>query len=672
WPLMNADDVIGAVWSPDDGRVSPSDLCAALAKGARARGAKIFEDTGVSGIRTEGGRIAGVETTRGTVRCDAVALCTGLWSRAAASMAGAVVPVWACEHFYLLTNPVDGISGNMPTLSDHDNHLYIRDDSGGLLVGCFEPIGKPVDPGQLGDDFAFQLLPEDWDHFEPMMLNAMRRLPILEQAGVRMLLNGPESFTPDGSFLLGETAETRGLFLGCGMNSVGIATAGGAGMALAQAIVDGSPPMDLHEADPKRFPDCLNSADALAARAPEVLGRHYEITYPGRRWSTARGLRHTPLDMQWRSAQACFGQVFGWERPLYFGADAEPELTFARPAWFDQVGAEVAHAHERVAVFDQSTLGKIDVRGPDACHFLNRVCANDMDRSPGRAIYTTMLNASGGIESDLTVHRLTEDHYRLFVGTAAVRRDLSWLRCHLDGERIEITDVTADFATLAVVGPNSADVARAVGATDLLDLGYFRTAVTEIAGVPVLAARLSYVGEAGWEITCPADQAATLYEALAADGVAPAGAYAQTSMRIEKKFLAFGHDIGTDVTPLDAGLAFAIGWDTPFIGRDAILRQRDSGARTRIAAIKFDDVIANPISGEPVICDGKIVGKTTSASYGYRVAAPVAIAEFDHSDACVDGASVRVDIAGVETTGVVTLAAPFDPEGTRMRSIRPR
>ncbi len=274
WPLMNTDDVIGAVWSPGDGRVSPSDLCAALVKGAKSRGAKIFEDTGVEGIVTDGGRVVAVETSRGRIQTDAIAICTGLWSREAAQMAGTIAPVWPCEHFYLLTKPIEGITGNVPSLSDHDSHLYIRDDSGGLLVGCFEPIGKQISPETLGKDFAFQLLPEDWDHFEPMMINALHRLPPLETAEVKTLLNGPESFTPDGSFLLGEAPETRGVFLGCGMNSVGVATGGGAGMALAHNIVHGHMPMDLHEVDPARFPGCWNEVGALSARVPEVLGKH--------------------------------------------------------------------------------------------------------------------------------------------------------------------------------------------------------------------------------------------------------------------------------------------------------------------------------------------------------------------------------------------------------------
>ena len=451
WPLMNADDVLGAVWSPDDGRVSPSDLCAALIKGARSRGAKVFEDTGVVGIVTEDGRVTAVETTRGMIRCDAIALCTGLWSRAAAAMAGVTVPVWPCEHFYLLTKAVEGISGTVPTLSDHDRHLYIRDDSGGLLVGCFEPLGKPIDPEVLGEDFAFQLLPEDWDHFEPMMINALHRLPVLETAEVRMLLNGPESFTPDGSFLLGEAAETRGLYLGCGMNSVGVATGGGAGMALASCIAKGHMPFDLHEADPARFADCFNSVEALTARVPEVLGKHYEITYPGRQWASARHLRPTPLHDLWVEAGAQFGQFYGWERPLYFSSPDAAVLSFGRPDWFDQVGREVAAAHEQAAIFDLSTFGKIEVQGPDACAFLDRVCANNMNRAPGRAIYTSMLNERGGMESDLTAIRIAEDHYRLFVGTAAIRRDLGWLARHSEGMRVTLRDSTEDFAVIGLI-----------------------------------------------------------------------------------------------------------------------------------------------------------------------------------------------------------------------------
>ena len=668
WPLMNDEDVIGAVWSPDDGRVSPSDLCAALIKGARSKGARIYEETTVQGIVTRNGRVAGLETSRGPIACDAVALCAGLWSRQISAMAGVDVPIWPCEHFYLLTKPVDGMTGNMPTLSDHDGHLYIRDDSGGLLVGCFEPLGKPIDPDRLGEGFAFQLLDEDWDHFEPMMVNALHRLPALETAEVKMLLNGPESFTPDGSFLLGETAETRGLFLGCGMNSVGVATGGGAGMALAHCIQHGHTPVDLMEADPKRFPSAMNSIEVLTARVPEVLGKHYEITYPGRQWTSARNLKALPLDMCWRDHGAHMGQVFGWERPLYFGKTTEPKLTFDKPDWFDQVGREVRLAHEQAAIFDQSTFGKIDVEDSDACRFLNRICANQMNQGAGSAIYTSMLNERGGIESDLTVIRLREDRYRLYVGTTSVKRDLAWLRRHRrDDERVILTDRTDDFAVLGLMGPKAAAIAENAGASALNKLRYFQAGYSEIAGYPVLAARLSYVGEAGFEITCKAEHARPIFDALYQAGARPAGLFAQTSMRIEKGYLAYGHELDTDISPLQAGLSFAVAWDTDFIGKQNLLIQRDAAVSNRLVTLKLRDQDAVPLGNEPVLFDGRVVGKTTSAAFGYRVGAPLALADIGEPSGKMIEQDIAIDIAGTLFEAEIILGAAFDPQGSRMK-----
>ncbi len=669
WPLMNADDVLGAVWSPDDGRVSPSDLCTALAKGARSRGARIFEHTGVTGIHTKHEKIVGVETSQGVIACDAIALCTGLWSRQAAALAGVEVPVWPCEHFYLLTKPIDGIVGNTPTLSDHDGHLYIRDDSGGLLVGCFEPMGKPIDPDRLGEDFSFQLLNEDWDHFEPMMMNAMHRLPVLEEAEVRMLLNGPESFTPDGAFLLGEAAETRGLFLGCGMNSVGVATGGGAGMALAHCIIHGHTPTDLHEVDPKRFPSLVNSVAALTARVPEVLGKHYEITYPGRQWSSARNLKKLPLQDRWAESGAYCGQIYGYERPQYFGGNGEPELTFGKPPWFEQVGMEVEQAHRKAAIFDQTTFGKIDIEGNNACDFLNRVCANQIDRSPGKAIYTAMLNESGGIESDLTVIRLADEHFRMFVGTASLKSDWAWLQKQLrPGEDVRLNDRTADFAITGLMGPDSARIAESLGAQSLNQLGYFENGASEIAGIPVRATRLSYVGEAGWEISCRADDAVTIYDALYSEGARPAGLLAQTSMRIEKGYLSYGHDLDTDLTPLEAGLGFAVAWDTEFVGKTALVKQRELPLEKRITTILLDDVDAVPLGNEPVLLEGKIIGKTTSAAFGYRVGRPVVIALLQCGGfELKNGLNVEVDIARELFSGKINFQPAYDPDGKTMR-----
>ena len=665
WPLMRGDDVLGAVWSPDDGRVSPSDVCAALVKAARGLGARIFENTGVTGILTKKGRIAGVQTNSGTIKCDAVAICAGLWSRELGAMAGADVPALACEHFYLLTKPIEGISGNMPTLSDHDSHLYIRDDSGGLLVGCFEPMGKPIAPGVLNADFEFGLLPEDWDHFEPMMELALHRLPALETAEVKMLLNGPESFTPDGTFMLGETAETPGLFLGCGMNSVGLASGGGAGMNLAHAIVHGHTAYDLGEADAKRFAPVFNSVEHLMARAPEILGTHYDIAYPGKQLRTARDLSLLPLHDAYRKAGAHFGQFYGWERPLYFAKTAEPALRFGRPDWFDQVGAEVDAAHNRAAIFDASSFGKIDIHGPDAEAFLVHVCAGHMGRAPGAVIYTAMLNPRGTFESDLTAQRLATDHYRLFVGTNAIRRDMAWLCRHAGEYDVQITDTSRDYAVLGLMGPEAAAIAAACDAPKLNALGYFRTGMARIAGCEVRAARLSYVGEAGWEITTRTHDAPAVYAALTAAGAVPAGLFAQTSMRIEKGFCAMGHELDSDNSPAEAGLMFATRNSGGFIGFDALEERRNAAPQSTICSLRLTDDAATPLGHEPIYLDDQIIGQTSSCAFGYRVGSPVALAHFHVPIA--DGARVAVDIARQRFDAVVSNGPLFDPAGQRMR-----
>ncbi|AEI92386.1 GcvT family protein [Roseobacter litoralis] len=663
WPLMNASDVLGAVWSPEDGRVSPSDVCAALVKSAKSHGAGIFENTGVTGILTKNGRITGVETTKGTVSCDAVALCAGLWSREIGGMAGAEVPALACEHFYLLTKPLEGIEGNVPTLSDHDNHLYIRDDSGGLLVGCFEPMGKPIAPGVLDQNFEFGLLPEDWDHFEPMMLNALHRLPCLETAEVKMLLNGPESFTPDGMFMLGETAETRGLFLGCGMNSVGMASGGGAGMNLAHCIVHGHTAYDLGEADAKRFAPVFNSVDHLMARAPEILGTHYEIAYPGRQLKTARDLRVLPLHAEYAKANAHFGQVYGWERPLYFGKSADPKMTFGRPDWFENVRREVHAAHEAAAVFDASPFGKIEVTGPDACAFLQHLAMRNMDRPAGTAIYTPLLNERGTYESDITAHRIADDHYRLFVGTNAIKRDLAWALRQSDGFDVTLKDSTEDYAVLCLMGPEAARIVAATGAPELCDLGYFKVGPAFIAGKHVRAVRMSYVGEAGWEITCKAENAQAIYAAFQSAGAVPAGLFAQSSMRIEKGFAAMGHELDGDLSPVEVGMHGMAKKTGGFIGAQA-LAERVQTSKRSLVTIVFDDETAVPLGHEPVYAGPDIIGQITSASFGYRIGAPVALA---HVNATVDGGAVEIDIAGTKYTGRMQFAAAFDPSGARMR-----
>ena len=670
WPLMNGDDVLGAVWSPDDGRVSPSDVCAALVKAAKKAGTKLFENTGVTGVITENGRVRAVETDKGTIKCDAIALCAGLWSREVGAMAGAEVPALACEHFYLLTKPVEGITGNLPTLSDHDSHLYIRDDSGGLLVGCFEPMGKPVKPGVLNADFEFGLLPEDWDHFEPMMEHALHRLPVLAEVEVKMLLNGPESFTPDGTFMLGETAETQGLFLGCGMNSVGLASGGGAGMNLAHCIVHGAPAYDLGEADAKRFAPVFNSIEHLMARAPEILGTHYDIAYPAKQLKTARNIRQLPLQEEFKKDNAYNGQFYGWERPLYFNAVKPPQLSFDKPDWFDNVRAEVMAAHEHAAVFDLSSFGKIDVVGPDAEAFLLQTCAGYVGRAPGSVIYSAVLNEKGTFESDLTVQRLSEVHYRLFVGTTAIKKDLAWFTRAVANEQrgkkfdVVVSDVTEHYATLALMGPAAASIVSSLGA-ELDSVGFFKHSETSIAGIAVRAARLSYVGEAGWEISCESADVTTLYKVLKSKGAKPAGLFAQTSMRVEKGFRAMGHELDSDVSPVDVGLQMFTRKSGGFIGFEALLARAMQHSPKHIVSLTFADDFVVPLGHEPVISNGKIVGKTTTCAFGYRIGKPIALAEA--SSDLKTGTEVRVDIAGKLCIAQLSLAPLFDAAGKRMK-----
>lgn len=682
WPLMRSDDVIGAVYSPGDGRVNPSDLCAALAKGAKARGAKIFEHTPVTGFDIQDGRVRGVETAQGRIDCEAVVLCAGLWSRAVGAMAGVSVPLYACEHFYLLTKPIDGIDGHLPTLGDHDGYLYIRDDVGGLLVGCFEPEGKALPLDALPKDFSFDLLNEDWDHFEPMMLNALHRIPALDTAEARTLLNGPESFTPDGSPLMGESPEVGGFFLGCGMNSMGVATSGGAGKALAHWVLDGHPEFDLWPVDIRRFAPFHADEASLRARVPEVLGDHYAISYPGTEPETARNIRCGPLHERLTAKGAVFGQRMGWERADWFdpAGDRSRVLQFGKPAWHDLVAAEHRAAREAVALFDQTSFGKLMVEGPDAEAALQRLCANDMAVEPGRIVYSGMLNDRGRYESDFTVTRLTDDRYLIVTGTAQPIRDRHWISGHLESnERVTVTDVSGDMAVLSLMGPNARDVLSRVTDADLGNDAFPFYTSQEIAtdAGAVRANRLSYVGELGWELYVPNAAATAVYDALRAVGedfgLRDAGTYALTSLRLEKAFRAFGHELTTDETPLDAGLGFAtkLDSDIPFLGRDALLRQRDAGPAKRLFVFTVDDPDLFLIGNEPVLWSGEVLGQLTSVGYGHTLGRSVALGYMrlrgKTATEMAAETGYSLDLAGEPIPVSVSLRAAYDPAGSRMR-----
>ncbi|MEP1208131.1 MAG: FAD-dependent oxidoreductase [Rhizobiaceae bacterium] len=632
WPLIETDDVIGAVWSPADGRVNPSDVALALSKGAKSRGVQIFEDCAVTGLQKKAGRISAVEIDGHLIEAEEVVIACGLWSREVAAMAGAHMPLYACEHFYILTKPLSevqalGPGAHLPTLNDQDAFLYARDDVEGLLVGCFEPHARGLPLNRLPRNFSFDLLDEDWDHFMPMMENALRRIPALHHAEVRMLLNGPESFTLDSQFMLGESPQVPGLFLMGGMNSTGIALAGGAGRAMAEWIIAGEPTMELAEADIRRFGPEMNVIGALEARIPEVLGRHYENPYPGRTMETARGQRRSPIHAGLQQAGAYLEARNGWERAAHFGgAETHLPLTFGVPQWREQVGKEVTSCRDRAAILDQSAFGKIMVQGPDAMEFLNHLCAADMDIAQGRIAYSQILNSKGGIESDVTVQRHGAETYLMVVGAAEIVRDLMRMRDNRGDARVEFTDVTSAYAILGLAGKRSCEVLQATSSFSFPHLKPFHFAPVELGLARGWVGRLSYTGEEGYELYLPSDQAMAAYEALAASGAQPAGLYASTSLRIESGFRAFGHELTPGTTPHEAGLERFCAFGTGFEGEAAL--QKHQPAR-RIVSVLFDDPAAIPIHDEPIYYNQQLAGQITSSAWSYRFGRSVALAMVD-------------------------------------------
>lgn len=684
WPIAHTADIISGILSPGDGRVSPTDVLAALTRGAKKLGVRFLEDTSVMGFDITNGRVMGVKTPNGSIATSSVALCGGLWSRQVGAMAGVAVPLYACEHYALITKSFEGIYPSMPILGDHDNHMYIRDEGGGLMVGCFEPNAKPIDVSELPKDFSFGLLKEDWEQFAPIMEGAIRRIPALETAEVRLLLNGPETFTLDNSFLLGESPELRGFYLGCGMNSVGMASGGGAGRALAEWIVQGEPTTDLTSVDIRRFGRVRNNVQALRERAAENLSLHYALGVPGREFATARNLRHTPLHTRLAANGAFFGDRSGWERASWFqptGAKVENELTFGRPVWHDCVQAEHRAAREAVALFDQSTFGNILVQGRDAPAFMQRVCAARTDVSTSQLVYTPILNDKGGYESDVVVQRQSETVFMIITGTAQPTRDVHLLRSRiLADEFVVVTDVTSGYATLSVMGPKSRDLLSKLtpAALDNETFPYMTHKEIEVAGTVVRANRMSYVGELGWELHVSSDAAGPLYDEIfklgEGFGLRNAGTAALGTLRLEKGFCSWGHDIGPDDTPLQAGLGFTtkLDSDIDFIGRAALDKQKEIGIGRRRILIKAQDPNVQLLGTEPLVADGKIVGQITSAGYGHTVGAAVGMGYVRFGDskpaAFVSESKWEVEVAMQRFPITASLNAFHDPEGSRVRA----
>lgn len=639
-PILRTEDLAGAVWIPGDGKANPTDLTQSLAKGARMRGSTIVEGVKVTGVVHAHRRVTGVGWKRaeeeGTIRCEAIVNCAGHWARAFGRLAGVNVPLYAAEHFYLVTEKIDGVTPSLPVIRDPDGCIYYKEEVGGLVMGGFEPKAKPWNVEPIPEPFEFQLLAEDWDHFEVLMTHAMWRTPCLASAPIKLLLNGPESFTPDGNFILGEAPELAGYYVCAGFNSAGIANAGGAGRLIAEWIACGEASIDLWDVDLRRFAPFHANRRHLSDRTVESLGLHYAMRWPREELSTVRPFRRSPLYDRLRGKGAVFGTKLNWERANYFlppGA-AEPPYTLGSPGWLPYVLEEQRACREDAVVFDQTSFSKFVLKGRDALAVLQRLCANELDVAAGRMVYTAMLNDRAGFESDLTVTRLGPGEFFIITGSSQATRDFSWIERHIgDGEHASLVDVTSGYCVVSVMGPKAQALLARLSPDDLSPAGlpFSTSREIDVGYARVRAARMSYVGGPGYELYVSTDQCVALYDALWSEGPAfglkDAGYYTIDALRIEAGRRAWGAELSPDETPWQAGLGYAVKLDkaAEFIGRPALAAHRLQPLTKRLVLFTFDDPSAFPWSGEPILMDGRNVGELTSAGYSRKLGRAVAM-----------------------------------------------
>ncbi len=686
YPIIETRGLLGGTWVAQDGMGSPVDIVTAFIKGARKRGALCLEGVRVTGIQQRDGRVTGVVTDQGEIRSDFVVNCAGMWSRALGRLAGVNVPLHACEHYYAHTEKLDALPHDLPVMRDYDKCAYYREDAGSLLVGVFEPDAVPWGAQGIPEDFCFDELPgHTEEQLMPVLMDAMERVPLLQNAGWRKFFCGPESFTPDDQFHLGEAPELRGFFVACGLNSVGIQSSGGLGKACAEWMDKGYPPMDLWGNDIRRMYPFHGSQRFLEQRVSETLGLLYANHYPFRQYASARNVRHSPLHEKMRELNACFGEAAGWERPNWFapaGVTPAYEYSFGRQNWFEYSAAEHRAAREGVVVFDLSSFSKYLVQGRDACACLQRICSADVDVAPGKVVYTHWLNERGGIEADLTVTRISETVYWVVSAAAVTVKDLDWLaRNTASDAHCTVTDITSGWSVISVQGPASRALLSGVLANDLSAGAFpFGTMQPVEVGCAVgRAVRVSFVGELGWELYVPSDMARhafdVIWEAGQAHGLRPAGLHCLDSGRIEKKFVHFGHDVADEDTPLEAGLGFVCALDKPipFIGRDAILRQKETRDHLRKRLVQFllKDPDAMLWHHEPVLRDGQVVGFLSSGNYGHTLGGSVGLGYVKQPEAIsadfVTSGDWEVEVAGERIPAQASLRALYDPDGTRAR-----
>ena len=684
YPLIAVDDVIGGLFIPSDGQANPIDVTRALARGARAGGALIRENVPVTAIAHDGERVTGVETGAGAIAAQAVVLCTGMWTRDLAASVGVHVPLHACEHFYIMTDPIEGATPDLPVLRDYDACAYYKEDAGKILLGAFEPVAKPWGMDGIPEDFCFDQLPDDYEHFEPVLMQALQRMPALADTGIQSFFCGPESFTPDDRYHLGEAPGLAGCYVAAGFNSIGIQSAGGAGRVLADCIETGRPLRDMWDVDLRRALPFQTNGRYLQARVSESLGLLYAMHWPFRQYETGRGVRRSPFHDRLAARGACHGEAFGWERPnWYAGPGTEPryDYSFGRQNWFDPSAEEHRAVREGVGLLDQTSFAKFRLQGRDAAQVLGRVSANEVDVPPGRIVYTQWLNDAGGIEADLTVTRLSPDDYLIVTSGEFQVRDYHWLKGHIpEGAHAVLTDVTSGLAVLGVMGPRARTLLQSLSPDDLAGNAFpFGTSrEIELAQAHVRAARITYVGELGWELYIPTEFALGVYDALVEAGAESSlrhvGMHAMNSLRIEKAYRHYGHDITDADTPLEAGLGFAVKLDKPgaFIGRDALLRQREQGVRQRLVQFLLQDPEPLLYHNEPIWRDGALCGYVRSAMYGHTLGAAVALGYVENAGGVdedyVSAGRYEIEVAGVRYPARASLHSLYDPRSSRIRA----
>ena len=683
-PLLNPEGILGGLHFPEDGRGSATDTTMSLARGATRRGVTILEGVSATGVVTDSGRVTGVRTSAGDIEAEFVVNAAGMWGAAVGAEAGVDVPLQALAHYYIVTEAIPDLPRNLPTIKSGDDYTYLKDEAGALMVGFFEPGSYAWDPSSVSSDKGFIQLPEDWDHLGPFYEKMIERVPVLADAGIRLHFCGPESFTPDGQYHLGEAPALRNYFVAAGFNSVGFLSGPGVGSVLADWIVDGRSPIDLPETDLGRVQKHETNPRFVKARALESLDLSYEVHWPFQQKSSARGLRLSPLHQKTESHGAVFGELAGWERANWYapaGVAKSYDYSFGRQNWFAHSAAEHRAVRERAGIFDTSSFGKILVQGRDACAVLQRVSANDVDVEPGRIVYTQWLNQWGGIESDVTVTRLREHEFLVLSGPSTVNRDLAHLRRHIPADAFcTATDVTGTMAMVSVMGPDARDVLQPLTGADLsaaafpfgmsreIDLGFGFVRATHV----------TYVGELGWELLVPTEISHhvwdTIFSSERGRTLQPAGYHALNSLRLEKAYRSWGHDISAGDTPLEAGLAFAVKWDKPggFIGHDRLSAQRETGFRRRLVQFLLDDPEPLLFHDEPIFRDGVLVGRVASAQYGHTLGGSVALGWITspgaEERAWFSEGTYTIEVLGQQIPATASLRPLYDPTSERPKS----